>query len=318
MWDVTDGTLVGRLAGHDGFVNSVAIAEHHGRPVIISGGAHDNTVHVWDLVAEVSMTPPEPQQPYESKIQAVAVAQRDGQPVVFTATFEAVHAWSLLTGMPVRTPRHPPKDWVASTAAFGHYHGRMVYTSGWSHVQVWDLAAGTRVGRTVVLPAGSITIGTLDGRLCLVCLAQQYPTSTLWLCDPETGTLTQGPTFAESLHALALGTLDGRAVIALGGLRGKVEIRAFADAELGFQLLQTLRSPHQGIVGAIAFGNLGGRTIITAGNHSGIVELWHPDGTKDREFDLGASVTALAFGELSVLVAGTAMGLVVLHLSEDA
>jgi WD40 repeat protein len=318
IWDVTDGTPIGHLVGHDGFVNSVAMTGCRGRLVIVSSGAHDNTVRVWDQVAEEAERPPAAQSSLE--IRALAVGQCDGQPVIFTASFDDVQAWSLRTGVRVRAPMRLPRDWVSLKTVFGYFRGRLVLASGLrDDVRVWDIAAGTRVGRRVQLPADPAATGTIEGRLCIVCIEKGYSRkSTLWTCDVMTGRFEEGPAIAEWLHVAALGTLGGRAVIALGGLFGRVEIRAFADSERGFQLLQTLQSPHKGILGAIAFGSLGEHPFIATGDRGGMVELWHPNGTKYQEYDLGACVTALSFGEQPLLVAGTEKGFVVLDLSEVA
>ena len=52
VWDLESGEpVLGPLTGHDGNVSAVAVAERHGRPVIVSG-SYDRTVRVWDLESD--------------------------------------------------------------------------------------------------------------------------------------------------------------------------------------------------------------------------------------------------------------------------
>jgi WD40 repeat protein len=84
VWDLADGTPIGKLTGPWGSVHAVALGELEGRPVVVCGGV-DGTVRVWDLERG---TLGEPLTGHKGPVKAVAIGELEGRPVVVSGDDE--------------------------------------------------------------------------------------------------------------------------------------------------------------------------------------------------------------------------------------
>jgi Caspase domain/WD domain, G-beta repeat len=272
-----------QLTGHDGYVRAVAAAELDGRPVVISGSS-DGTVRVWDLASGAPVG--DPFTGHTGGVHAVAAAELEGRPVVISGGDDrTVRVWDLASGAPVGDPFTGHTNPVLAVAA-AELDGRPVIISGSSDgtVRVWDLASGAPVG------------------------------------DPFTG-------HTGGVHAVAAAELDGRPVVISGGDDRTVRVWDLASgAPVGDPF-----TSHSGAVQSLAFRTAHGSVRITAsvqvgvgaGNVAAVSSITAlSDGAWQWEQiaapELGSHVFALAWVDRGVLVAGTALGIVVLDFPSSS
>ena len=84
------------LCGHKRWVNAVAVTEHAGRRLIVSG-SDDQTVRVWDLKTGEAWG--EPLHGHDSFVTAVAVAEHAGRRLIVSGSRDrTVRVWDLEVG----------------------------------------------------------------------------------------------------------------------------------------------------------------------------------------------------------------------------
>jgi WD40 repeat protein len=99
-------------------------------------------VRVWDLKSGEPVLGP--LTGHEGWVNAVAVGERQGRPVIVSGGGDrTVRVWDLESGQPVLGPL-TGHDGPVHAVALGERHGRLVIVSGSSDrtVRVWDLEAG--------------------------------------------------------------------------------------------------------------------------------------------------------------------------------
>ncbi|MFG2668487.1 hypothetical protein ACGFY6_30150 [Streptomyces sp. NPDC048387] len=146
VWDLYTGAVLGRLAGHGGAVQAIAVTVVDGRPMAVSG-ADDGTVRIWDLLDRVPRGGPLPGHVREAR--AVAIAVVDGRPVVLVGHEDCVARMrDVRTGERLDRPLRGHTGWVRAlaTAAPG---GRPVAVSAGrdATVRAWDLGTSEQLGR---------------------------------------------------------------------------------------------------------------------------------------------------------------------------
>jgi WD40 repeat protein len=166
--------------------------------------------------------------------------------------------------------------------------------AGW-HCQWARVRAATRHHVLVQCgrPVMEMALGFLDG-LPVIAAAVEDMTIRVWnmLGEAVGATMHSPNTIARHL---ALGTVDGRLMIAGVGVTGK--IRRF-DARTGEEVGSGLPPEHLKSVGCVAFGVVDGRTIIVAGSDKS-VRRWDArtgDEIAPRLEGHGFLVTSIAFG----------------------
>ncbi|MGD9525621.1 serine/threonine-protein kinase [Pseudonocardia sp.] len=162
-------TVEHTLAGHSEPVNSVAVAQLDGRPVIVSGSV-DRTVRVWDLATYAPIG--QPLTGHTDFVNSVAVAQLDGRPVIVSGSSdETVRVWDLATHAPIGQPLTGHTGDVYSVAV-AQLDGRPVIISGSQDntMRVWELATGAPIGQPVTNSGIvlSVAVAQLDGRPVII------------------------------------------------------------------------------------------------------------------------------------------------------
>jgi WD40 repeat protein len=112
---------------------------------------------------------------YTDDVQAVAIAQLDGRPVIVSGggTWDGtVQVWDLSTGAPIGRPI-VSDNYGVDAVAVAQLDGRAVIVSGGEDetVRVWDLATGASFGRPLsghTRDVYAVAAAQLDGRTVLV------------------------------------------------------------------------------------------------------------------------------------------------------
>ena len=238
VWDLESGEpVLGPLTGHDHGVNAVAVGERRGRPVIVSAdgvsvyGMADGTVRVWDLESGEPVLGP--LTGHKDGVEAVAIGQRQGRPVIISGGMDGtVRVWDLESGEPVLGPLADPELGVVRAVAVGERQGRPVIISG-GHggqggiVRVWDLESGELVlglliGRESVM-LFAVAVGQWQGRPVIISGGGNLDGGTVRVWDLESGELVLAPLTgheSEMVSTVALGQWQGRPVIISGGDSG--------------------------------------------------------------------------------------------------
>lgn len=98
------------------------------------------------------------------------------------------------------------------------------------------------------------------------------------------------------IRAVAVGELEGRPVVASGGMDRRVLVWGLSDGAL----LRSLEGHSMG-VSALAWSNIAGRSVVASGSYDGrVLVWWADDGGVACEFSgHGGPVTSLCWGELN-------------------
>jgi WD40 repeat protein len=298
--------------GHEGWVNTVALGEVEGGSVVVSGG-HDGTVRIWRLDGGDPVG--EPWRGHDGRIWAVAVAECDGRSVVVSAGQDGtVRVGQLHASTQVCEPLRGHEGWVISVA-IGELEGRPVAVSGGADgtVRVWRLDGGAAVGEPWRGHDGwvkSLVVGKLDGDPVVVS-AGEDGTVRVWRLDGGAPVGEPWRGHDGWATSVAVGELEGRPVVISGGHDGTVRIwRLDTGAAVG----EPWRG-HEGAVVAVAVGEFEGRPVVLSGGFDGTVRVWQLAGGAGLHVaSLGSCVETVTFGPPALVVAGTAMGIVVLRL----
>jgi WD40 repeat protein len=315
-WRVADQAAAGEpWHGHD-WVRAVAAGEVAGDPTVVSAG-EDGTVRVWRLESGAPVG--EPWRGHDGWIRAMVVGELEGRPIVVSGGVDStVRVWGLDDGSPLGEPRRG-HDGVVWSVAMGDIDGHPVVASGGEDgtVRVWPLVVSVPPGEPWRGHEGAVravAVGKIEG--CPVVVSGGSDgTVRVWelaggapLADPWRGQ-------SDDVWSVAVGELEGRPVVVSGDDDGMVRVRQLdGGAPVGGPWCA-----HEGGVSAVAVGVLEGRLVVVSGGWNGTIGVRQPaDGGRQELIDLGSAVRAVAFASPRHVVAGTAMGIVVLRLGSTS
>jgi WD40 repeat protein len=312
-WRPEGVSPVGRpWRGHEGRVWSVVVGVLEDHTVVISGGA-EGTVRVWRLDDGAPVG--EPWRGHHGVISALAVGELGGHPVVISGGEDGtVRVWRLDGGVPVGEPWRSHGG-VISAAAVGEFEGHAVVVSGGGDgtVRVWRLDGGAPVGKPWRGHHGVISalaVGEFEGQPVVISGGEDG-TVRVWRLDGGAPVGKPWRGHDGMVGAVAVGEAQGHPVVVSGGWDEKVRVwRLDSGAPVG----ESWRA-HEGGVSGVAVGGFDSRPVVLSGGWNGTVGVWPlVDGGGRQVIDLGSAVQAVAFALPCHLVAGTAMGIVVLRL----
>jgi hypothetical protein len=128
------------LRGHESSVRAVALCEHGGRRLIVSG-SDDDTVRLWD--PETGEAVGEPLRGHEDSVNAVAVCERGGRRLIVSGSDDCtVRLWDPETGEAVGEPLRGHEDSVLAVAVCERGGRRFIVSGSYDHtVRLWDPAS---------------------------------------------------------------------------------------------------------------------------------------------------------------------------------
>jgi WD40 repeat protein len=239
---------------------------------------------------------------HPSPVNAIAVADLDGQPVVISGGDDkTVQVWDLRTGAPVGDPftGHTAPVWAVAVADLD---GQPVAVSGGHDhtVQVWDPRTSAPVGAPFTGHTDTvwaIAVGELDGQPVVISGGDDH---TVQVWDLRTGTPVGAPFTGHTgpVWAIAIADLDGRPVAISGGADHTVRIWDLATRTL----VGDPFTGHTGPVWAVAVADLDGQPVVISGGADRTVQVWDlatgtPVGAPFTGH--GGTVSAVAVGKLA-------------------
>ena len=219
---------------------------------------------------------------HDQKVNAVAVGERQGRPVIVSGGGdETVRVWDLDTGEPV-LGRLTGHTGAVSAVAVSERQGRPVIVSSsdvssgdGGTVRVWDLDTGEPVlgpltGHTGGV--GAVAVSERHGRPVIVSGGGD---GTVRVWDLESGEPVLGPLTGHTggVPEVAVGERQGRPVIVSAGVDGTVRVW---DLDTGEPVLGPLTG-HTRAVYAVAVCELHGRPVIVSGGWDRTVRVWDLD-----------------------------------------
>ena len=217
IWDLIGGRQIGEPLGEpeDGpittrrVIQSVAVGERDGVPVVVSGGSED-TLRLWDLTTGKQIG--QPWSGHTDGVTSVAVGAIDGAPAAVSGGYDlTIRVWNLTTGKQIGEPLTGHTDAVQSVA-FGELNGGPVAVSGGQDntVRIWNLATGQQIGEPLTGHTATIwavAFGQVDGAPSAVSGGYDRMVR-LW--DLTSGTQVGAlSTVDRQVNSLVLHTLDG-------------------------------------------------------------------------------------------------------------
>lgn len=171
VYDVASRQPVCRpLAGHAGWVRSIAVATIRDRPVLVSSG-DDGTVRIWNLGSGRRLL--RPLRSHERGVRAIALAMVKGRwTIVCGGNDGTIRQWDLLSRVPVGTPLRGPDEQVTALALRMHKDQMMIFAGGEDRmVRLWDadgkqcaaVHVASRVMALAATDGGSVFAATSSG-----------------------------------------------------------------------------------------------------------------------------------------------------------
>jgi WD40 repeat protein len=286
LWDARTGKRIGTpLKGHTRGVTAVALGAVDDRAVVVSG-SHDHTVRLWDARTGEAIS--KPLKGHTMWVTAVALGMVAGRSVVVSGSWDhTIRLWDARTGKPIGKPLEGHTDNV-DAVALGALDGRAVVVSGSADhtIRLWDARVGEAIGKP------------LEG----------YINWIMRLSSAFTGKQTGKPLegHAKGVSAVALGAIDGRAVVISGS--GDCTIRLW-DALTG-KAIGKLVDGHTDFVTAVALGVVDRRAVVISGSWDRTIRLWDARTGEAIGTPLGhtSSVVSVALGAVdgrAVVVSGS-------------
>jgi WD40 repeat protein len=217
IWDLIGGRQIGEPLGEpeDGpittrrVIQSVAVGERDGVPVVVSGGS-EHTLRLWDLTTGKQIG--QPWSGHTDSVTSVAVGAIDGAPAAVSGGYDlTIRVWNLTTGKQIGEPLTGHTDAVQSVA-FGELNGGPVAVSGGQDntVRIWNLATGQQIGEPLTGHTATIwavAFGQVDGAPSAVSGGYDRIVR-LW--DLTSGTQVDALSIVDrQVNSLVLHTLDG-------------------------------------------------------------------------------------------------------------
>lgn len=282
VWDLAGATQLGEpLTGHSGSVEAVTVGMVNGRTVAVSGGI-DGTLRVWDLAGTRQLG--KALTGHSGPVEAVAVGTVGGQTVAVSGGSDGtVRVWDLAGGTLIREltrARKPVKALAMETIA-----GMAVAVVGSDdgRVQLWDVADDREIGfgSDVVGFVRAAGVGVLNDQAVVVS-GGDAGTVQVWSLKPQAlrdpaiigqNGLVRGEVLtghAGFVRAVAVGTVEGRAVAVSGGDDGTVRVWDLNPATL------VGRTPvgHSGAVRAVTVATVNSQEVVVTGGDDRTVRLW--------------------------------------------
>jgi tetratricopeptide (TPR) repeat protein len=292
--------IVPPLAGLDGSVGFVGLAELDGRPVAMT--ADEKAVRTWDLRTHRELG--EPIAGDGLTLYAATLGEVAGRPVAVLGAGSNLDLWDLATREhlgEIVAPYLWRTELAISAVACTVFEGRALAVTGSydSAVRFWDLDRREQLGAPLAgheSVVRSVAFGVVEGRLVALSGSED---STVRVWDVEThqqaGVLTghEGP-----VRSVAFGELDGRSVALSASDDATVGIWDLHDFE---ELGDPFVDHDDTEVEAVAFGVLDGRPVAITGGDDHAVRLWD---LTDRE-QIGPPLTE---GRVAMGISSVALG----------
>ncbi|MEO3813912.1 protein kinase [Sphaerisporangium sp. B11E5] len=321
LWDLATGRHLGRHRGAE--VNVLAVCELDGRPVALVAG-RGSEVRVVDVATGRQLG--EPMTGHTDRVNTVAVGEIDGRAVAVTGGDDRnILLWEVsskaLLGRPLRgrTSGHTAD---VRAVAIGRLNGETIAVTGGADqtVRVWDLAAGRQLGGPMVGHTSgvrAVAVAQAHGETVAVSAGGDL---TIRVWDLVTGRQLGEPmTTPENIGAMAVGAMDGRAVVVAGGDRWLWVWELAPGLQFGEPV--TMRV---GNVYAVAVSELDGRLVAVISDSRGL-RIWDlAMGRKVRtligawrnSFSLGGHTVVVGkMSERTVAVIGLSTGLEIRDLA---
>jgi WD40 repeat protein len=273
------GALIRILAGHTGFVNTVAISDDGRRAV---SGSWDNTLRVWDLKSDTSRE----LTGHIDKIMAVAIST-DGQRAISGSYDHTLRVWDLESGTSRELSGHTHYVMAVAISA----DSRQAVSGSYDHtLRVWDLESGTSRELTGHIDKIMAVAISADG--CQAVSGSYDHTLRVW--DLESGTSRELIGHTDSVNAVAI-SADGRQ--AVSGSWDKT-LRVW-DLESGTSRELT---GHTDSVNTVAISADGRRAV--SGSYDHTLRVWDLESGTSRELtghtDSVSTVAIFANGRWAV------------------
>jgi hypothetical protein len=328
-WNLGEGTLAWVAGGHrtgnytsvrGGLVGGVAAiltTQVDGRPIAVTaGGYNDSQVMVWDA---------ESGRPFidaietgdEGGVFALALAPVDGRPMLITAgdgglgiTWDTVRFWDLRTGRPLGPGSAGHRGDVAAIAVSRGSGSPVAITVGGD-----GFAKGFDSG-PVSTDLYSVVADLIEAKVSDD-LIQSAGVLRVWDLVARRP-LGPGVRDGAPLSTVVATTVDGRAVVVTGNVRGELSVWALGRSPVIQKIDTIVVEPATRIAAMCVAGNGRGDRLYVA--HGQSVEVVAVEPARLRplgvHLDVGTPVTSLAtLGADSVLI-GTAQGIVRVDLAD--
>ena len=308
------------LTGHTQPINTVAVGELKGRPVVISGG-DDGTVRVWDLTTGAPIG--DRFTGHTWSVTAVTVGRLKGSPVVISTGLDrTVRVWDLAKGTPIGDP-FTGHGRPVTAVAVGELEGRPVVISGSDDrtVRVWDLAKGTPIGKPFTGHTDQVTavaVGELEGRPVVISGSDDR-TVRVW--DLTKGTPIGKPFtgHTDQVTALAVSELEGRPVVISGSDDRTVRVWDLTTGQPRRSFWRAVRLRHSAPVRAAVLHRHHDQLLILTGCSDGTRWTWDLSTcTRVYPGEHGAAVNALEILKRNRVVFAVANVLIIGQTSQNS
>ncbi|MEE1749271.1 caspase family protein [Streptomyces sp. JV184] len=292
------------LHGHTKTAECVAVGALDGRPIAVTGSA-DETVLVWDLGSQRQIGDP---LRVGISVSAVAIGELGDYTVALTGTVDGtVRIWDLSAGQEYGRALTGHTNRVESITV-GAIHGRPVVltASADGTARIWDLIERRQLGTELAAHKRTVRdadLGQLDGRPVAITGGEDKAVYVWDLRDVFNGGDARvdgspliGP--ADSVTAVSVAQLDGRAVALVGDAAGMLSRWDLADRrQIGEPVVAHVYWNMSGVASAVT-GDFEGRPVaLTSGVHE--ARLWDLRTLKQLAHPLRGHVEYIRASDLS-------------------